>query len=74
MNGIFHKFLFQALLYLDTKKVIIKKINGVDILLISQRLGHSNIAMTLNVYSHLYPSKENEAIELINKLKGLLQN
>ena len=45
--------------------------NGVDILLISQRLGHSNIAMTLNVYSHLYPSKENEAIELINKLKGV---
>lgn len=45
--------------------------NGVDILLISQRLGHSNIAMTLNVYSHLYPSKENETIELINKLKGV---
>lgn len=45
--------------------------NGVDILLISKRLGHSNIAMTLNVYSHLYPSKENEAIELINKLKGV---
>ena len=45
--------------------------NGVDVLLISKRLGHSNIAMTLNVYSHLYPSKENEAIELINKLKGV---
>ena len=45
--------------------------NGVDVLLISQRLGHSNIAMTLNVYSHLYPSKESEAIELINKLKGV---
>ena len=43
--------------------------NGVDILLISKRLGHSNTAMTLNVYSHLYPDKESEAIELINKLK-----
>ena len=43
--------------------------NGVDILLISKRLGHSNTAMTLNVYSHLYPDRENEAINLINKLK-----
>ena len=44
--------------------------NGVDILLISKRLGHSNTAMTLNVYSHLYPDRENEAINLINKLKA----
>ena len=44
--------------------------NGVDILLISKRLGHSNTAMTLNVYSHLYPNKESETIELINNIKG----
>ena len=44
--------------------------NGVDVLLISKRLGHSNIAMTLNVYSHLYPNKESEAISVINKIKG----
>ena len=44
--------------------------NGVDILLISKRLGHSNTAMTLNVYSHLYSDRENEAINLINKLKA----
>ncbi|ERT36391.1 MULTISPECIES: tyrosine-type recombinase/integrase [Fusobacterium] len=44
--------------------------NGVDILLISKRLGHSNTAMTLNVYSHLYPDRESEAIKLINKLKA----
>ena len=30
MSGIFHKLVFQALLHLDTKKMIIKKINGVD--------------------------------------------
>ena len=44
--------------------------NGVDILLISKRLGHSNTVMTLNVYSHLYPNKEFETIELINNIKG----
>ena len=43
--------------------------NGVDVLLISKRLGHSNTAMTLNVYSHLYLDKENKAIDIINKLK-----
>lgn len=45
--------------------------NGVDVLLISKRLGHSNTAMTLNIYSHLYPNKENEAINVINKIKGV---
>lgn len=43
--------------------------NGVDVLLISKRLGHSNTVMTLNVYSHLYSDKENKAIDIINKLK-----
>lgn len=29
---------------------------------IAKRLGHSNVATTLNVYSHLYPSTEEEAV------------
>ena len=43
--------------------------NGIDVLLISKRLGHTNTTMTLNTYSHLYPDKESEAIDLINKIK-----
>ena len=43
--------------------------NGVDVLLISKRLGHTNTTMTLNTYSHLYPDRESEAIDLINKIK-----
>ena len=43
--------------------------NGVDVLLISKRLGHTNTTITLNTYSHLYPDKESEAIDLINKIK-----
>ena len=43
--------------------------NGVDVLLISKRLEHTNTTMTLNTYSHLYPDKESEAIDLINKIK-----
>lgn len=41
---------------------------GADILYISKRLGHSNITETLNTYSHLYPSKQQEIIDILNKL------
>ena len=43
--------------------------NGVPITVISQRLGHSDINMTLNTYSHLIPNDEDKAIDIINKLK-----
>lgn len=34
---------------------------GVSPLVVAQRLGHSDVATTLNTYSHLYPSKQAEA-------------
>lgn len=40
--------------YLINKNVVIS--------VISKRLGHSNPSTTLNVYSHLYPSTEKEAV------------
>lgn len=42
--------------------------NGASPLLIAKRLGHSNIEQTLNTYSHLYQEKEDNIIDLINKL------
>src|SRR5699024_8658942 len=36
--------------------------NNTIISLISHRLGHSDVATTLNTYSHLYPTTEKEAI------------
>ena len=41
---------------------------GVPITVISQRLGHSDINMTLNTYSHLMPRDEDKAINMINTL------
>ncbi len=41
---------------------------GVPITVISKRLGHSDITMTLNTYSHLIPEDEDKAIIIINKL------
>ena len=43
---------------------------GVPITVISQRLGHSNINMTLNTYSHLVPTDEIKAINIINSIKS----
>lgn len=39
---------------------------GQNILIVSQRLGHSDITQTLNTYGHLFPSKQKEIIDAIN--------
>lgn len=41
---------------------------GASILIVAKRLGHKDINETLNTYSHMFPSKEKEVIELINNL------
>ena len=44
--------------------------NGVDIVSVSARLGHSSVDMTLKVYTHLLPSAERKALKTINMLRG----
>ena len=41
---------------------------GFSPLLIAQRLGHESVSTTLNVYSHLWPNKEQEMIAKLNAL------
>lgn len=36
--------------------------NGYDIQIVSKRLGHAKVSTTYDIYSHLYPNKEDEAI------------
>lgn len=43
--------------------------NGINIQEISRRLGHANIEITWNIYSHLYPREKEKAIEILNKIK-----
>ena len=38
---------------------------GVDILTISRRLGHSNAAITLDIYGHMMPGADRAAAEAI---------
>ena len=49
--------------------------NGIDIHNISERLGHSNVSTTLNVYAHCNKDKEKRALETLNSLriKNVLQ-
>lgn len=44
--------------------------SGVPITVISQRLGHSDINMTLNTYSHLIPKDEDKAINILDQIKS----
>lgn len=41
---------------------------GFSALLVSERLGHENVSTTLNIYSHLFPSRQ---IEVAEKLETL---
>lgn len=40
---------------------------GVSPVVIKERLGHQNIATTIDIYSHLFPAKQNEVVERLEK-------
>lgn len=42
---------------------------GFSPLLIAERLGHEKVEVTLNTYSHLYPNKQTEMVENLEKLE-----
>lgn len=42
---------------------------GVQPLLIKERLGHKDIGITLNTYGHLYPSQQKAVAELLNQIR-----
>ncbi|MEH7108786.1 tyrosine-type recombinase/integrase [Bacillus sp. JJ1764] len=41
---------------------------GVNVKVISERLGHSNIKITLDTYSHILPTMQQEAVDKLNDL------
>jgi len=56
---VMHEFRHSHASYLINK--------GVSPLVVAQRLGHSDVATTLNTYSHLYPSKQAEVVAFMEK-------
>lgn len=41
---------------------------GFSALLVSERLGHESVSTTLDIYSHLFPSKQSEVVERLARL------
>lgn len=41
---------------------------GVNIVLISKRLGHAKVSMTLDTYSHFFPTEENDVVAKLSML------
>ncbi len=46
--------------------------DGINIVAVSRRLGHSDVNMTLKVYTHLIKKKEDEIIDYLNKSSQVL--
>ncbi len=43
---------------------------GADPLLVSSRLGHTDVTTTLNIYSHFFPERENTIITILDEYLG----
>ena len=43
--------------------------SNINIHEVARRLGHSDIEMTMNTYSHLYPKEEEKALSVLNDVK-----
>jgi integrase len=42
--------------------------HGIPVLIVSKRLGHSKPSITIDVYGHLIPSRQEEAAQLMDHL------
>lgn len=42
--------------------------SNINIQEIARRLGHSNVEITWKTYSHLYPSQEEKALEILKQI------
>lgn len=63
--GIDESFTFHGLRH--TYAILLLR-QGVNRKIIRERLGHSNIGMTLDVYSHVLPDMQDEAVEALNTI------
>ena len=43
---------------------------GVQPLIIKERLGHRDIKITLNTYGHLYPNQQKKVADMLNAAKN----
>lgn len=63
--GISDQFTFHDLRHTHATMLLRR---GVNIKVIAERLGHSNISMTLDTYSHLMPDMQHVAVDTLDKI------
>lgn len=63
--GISEQFTFHGLRHTHATLLLQQ---GVNPKIIQERLGHSNIGMTLDVYSHILPDMQDEAVEALTTI------
>lgn len=51
----------------DTAAAMMLKF-GIPVIIVAKRLGHTSASITLDVYRHLIPSKQEEAAQLLDRL------
>ncbi len=59
------KILFHDLRHTHATLLLAK---GVNVKVISERLGHSNIKITLDTYSHVLPTMQEDAVNKIEEI------
>lgn len=47
--------------------------HGIPVLIVSRRLGHSKPSITLDIYGHVIPSKQEEAAALMDELMSPIE-
>ena len=67
MAGIDSSFTFHCFRHTHATILLKEKVNPK---VIQERLGHSNISMTLDIYSHVLPDMQDEAIGALNNIFG----
>ncbi|MCH5152284.1 MAG: tyrosine-type recombinase/integrase, partial [Clostridiales bacterium] len=45
--------------------------NGISIVAVSKRLDHSTVSQTLDTYSHMMPSEEQQTIEVLDRIASI---
>jgi integrase len=45
-------------------------LGGVPVKVVSERLGHSNVGITLSIYAHVLPSMQKDAAAVMDRLLG----
>jgi integrase len=67
----FQQFLIESRFYdLRHAAATLLLFDRMPVKVVSERLGHSNVAITLSIYAHVLPSMQKDAAAIMDRLLG----